>query len=411
MYITENQNLGDSVLFLLAARTALSNIVQESSLKNKQDMVSFLNNEASDYQVMNLLLKGSLPEEKYNAFEEMMLYSEFKESMMINKDFVTEITGEDIFDNVLNEVDSLYMVTSTESPILEFEMQTDDEMAKAVTLYSLSEAASKPILNKALKTAKDYWTKGDGGKAVGKTLKTAKDYWTKGDGTKVIAKGKKSLKTAKDYYEPKVKGKLASMKAARAKLAADKGLRKMATADPAKLKSAAASTSQAHAQKAAASAAQQKAAGAKLAQAAKSTTAKASTYKPTLAHKAQLAAGKAGAAIKGAAAKAGAATSKFAATKAGMATGGAAAAALAIYAGYKIYKRFFSQAAKACGGQSGSAKTACMNKYKKQALMKQVAGIQSAAGACSKSKDPAKCKAAIATKVSALKAKASKIAA
>ena len=94
-----------------------------------------------------------------------------------------------------------------------------------------------------------------------------------------------------------------------------------------------------------------------------------------------------------------------------MATGGAAAAALAIYAGAKIYKRFFSQAAKACAGQSGSAKSMCMNKYKKQAIMKQASAIQSASGTCAKSKNPGKCKAGVAAKVQALKAKAAKIAA
>jgi len=111
-----------------------------------------------------------------------------------------------------------------------------------------------------------------------------------------------------------------------------------------------------------------------------------------------------------AAGKAGTAVSKFAVSGPGMATGGAAAAALAFYAGAKIYKRFFSQAAKACAGQSGAAKTACMNKYKKQAIMKQAAAIQSASNTCAKSKDPAKCKAAVGKKVSALKAKAAKLA-
>jgi hypothetical protein len=70
-----------------------------------------------------------------------------------------------------------------------------------------------------------------------------------------------------------------------------------------------------------------------------------------------------------------------------------------------------SQAAKACAGQSGAAKTACMAKYKKQAIMKQAAAIQSASSTCAKSKDPAKCKAAVAKKVASLRAKAAKISA
>jgi len=42
--------------------------------------------------------------------------------------------------------------------------------------------------------------------------------------------------------------------------------------------------------------------------------------------------------------------------------------------------------------------------------MKQAAAIQSASNTCAKSKDPAKCKAAVGKKVSALKAKAAKLA-
>jgi len=122
------------------------------------------------------------------------------------------------------------------------------------------------------------------------------------------------------------------------------------------------------------------------------------------------AAGKAKSAAKVYGKAAGKAVSKFAQTPAGKAVGGAAAAAMAIYAGAKIYKRFFSQAAKACSGKSGAEKTACMGKYKKQAIMKQASAIQSAASKCAKSKDPAKCKAAVAAKVNALKAKAAKVA-
>jgi len=125
MFITENQNVGDSVLFLLAARETLSSIIEGEESVNKNDLIKFIQVEASDYQVMNLLLKGTLPEDKYNAVDEALLFSEFKESMLINKNFVTEIIGDDIFDNVLNEVDSLYMVTSTQKPVLELAAQTN----------------------------------------------------------------------------------------------------------------------------------------------------------------------------------------------------------------------------------------------------------------------------------------------
>jgi hypothetical protein len=39
MYITENQDLGDSVLFLLAARRTLAEMVEDSKTENADVMV------------------------------------------------------------------------------------------------------------------------------------------------------------------------------------------------------------------------------------------------------------------------------------------------------------------------------------------------------------------------------------
>jgi len=314
MFITENQNVGDSVLFLMAARTSLSNIIEAKKEDNSKELISFIQNEASDYQIMNLLLHGTLPEEKYNVTAEAILFSDLKESMLINKDFVTEMVGEDIFDNVLNEVDSLYMTTSTQRPVLEFTAQTNMDVALACMIQEVSMPDPTGSQFKHPMLAKLNLLKTQAGKLSG------------------------DAKTA-------IMNKISALKASPAYQAALK----------------------------------------KGAAAAKS--------------------------VQGAATKAGTAITKFSGTKAGLATGGAAAAALAIYAGYKIYKRFFSQAAKACAGKSGKEKTACMNKYKKTALMKQASAIQSGVSKCAKSKDPAKCKAALSKKVASIKAKAAKIAA
>jgi len=94
---------------------------------------------------------------------------------------------------------------------------------------------------------------------------------------------------------------------------------------------------------------------------------------------------------------------KFAKTPAGMAIGGAAAAALVIYAGYKIYKNYLSKAAKSCKGAPD--KSACMKQFKNKAVQAQISQLRSGAGKCAKSKDPAKCKAAIQAKISSLQGK------
>jgi hypothetical protein len=373
MFITENQNFGDSVLFLMAARTSLSNIIDEHNTENAPELISFIQNEASDYQVMNLLLCGKLPEEKYNLVEEAMLFSHLKESMLMNKDFVTEMVGEEIFDNVLNEVDSLYMATSTTRPVLEFAAQTDPTIAIACMITE--NPAGDALMAKNLK-AKIMNLASDARDAAGPAKEKIMQQIAAAK-SKLAAVGQ-AAKSKGAAMAGKMTGNTAAQKA---------GLQKAAAASPAQ-----------HAKLVAKQKAH--AAQAKLGSMKGANTAIAK-------HKAGVAAGK----VKGAASAAGKAVGTFAKTKAGMATGGAAAAALAIYAGYKIYKRFFSQAAKACAGQSGAAKSACMAKYKKQAIMKQASAIQSASSTCAKAKDPAKCKAAVGKKVAQLKAKAAKISA
>jgi hypothetical protein len=89
-----------------------------------------------------------------------------------------------------------------------------------------------------------------------------------------------------------------------------------------------------------------------------------------------------------------------------MASGGVAAAALAAlvaYAGYQVYKKFFSKAAKACANQSGSAKAQCLAGFRKKAAVAQAQTLMKASAACAKSKDPRKCKALIVAKVAKIK--------
>ena len=80
---------------------------------------------------------------------------------------------------------------------------------------------------------------------------------------------------------------------------------------------------------------------------------------------------------------------------------GAAAAVAAIAASVVIYKKFFSQAAKACKGKSGSDKKNCMNSFKAKGL--QAAKSKVMAG-MSKCKDE-KCKAKLQAKAQSFDAK------
>lgn len=95
--------------------------------------------------------------------------------------------------------------------------------------------------------------------------------------------------------------------------------------------------------------------------------------------------------------------SAAATSPAGMAVGGLAAAALLGYGAYKIYKNYFSQAAKKCAGSPD--KSACMKAARSGAVKAQIADLSKGASACSKAKDPAKCKAAVQNKIAKLRSK------
>lgn len=95
--------------------------------------------------------------------------------------------------------------------------------------------------------------------------------------------------------------------------------------------------------------------------------------------------------------------SAAATSPAGMAVGGLAAAALVGYGAYKIYKNYFSAAAKKCAGSPD--KSACMKAARSGAVKAQIADLSKGVGACSKAKDPAKCKAAVQNKIAKLRSK------
>ena len=374
MFITENQNVSDSILFLLSARAALTNVVESRAPENQFELVDFINNEASDYEIMHLMLRGTLPKEKESVVGEMMLFSEFKEQMLMNSNTVIEMVGEDIFSNVLNEVDCLYGEASTKLPVLESICEDNYEVKLAYTLHE------------------QYVHEG----AVETLRRGIEDLTLK----------------VKDTADPSLKGKLmrrlALQKDRLARLLKQKG---------GEASDAAGDAAAAAKKKGAALA---KAGKAKYAELAPKVKAKGSAYaskaasylKQTgknVAGQAQDLAQKGTAAAKKMAPKAKAAVSNFAQTPAGQAVGAAAAATLAIYAGSKVYKRMFSKAARACGDKKGAEKTLCMRQYRKQALQKQIATVKSFSSKCAKSKDPQACKAAINKRVAGLQNKMSKL--
>jgi len=83
----------------------------------------------------------------------------------------------------------------------------------------------------------------------------------------------------------------------------------------------------------------------------------------------------------------------------------AALAALVITASIKIYKNYFSKAAKACAGKSGDEKTACMTNYQKNSIQKQIAVLKKSLSFSDKCSNPKKYEMKINKKIKELNKK------
>lgn len=63
----------------------------------------------------------------------------------------------------------------------------------------------------------------------------------------------------------------------------------------------------------------------------------------------------------------------------------------AVVLGNKIYKNYFSKAAKACAGKTGKVKDLCMEEFKRKAVQAEISALEKAKKYCKKSKTPNEC--------------------
>jgi len=131
MFITENQSIAESILFLLSARESLCNTVEASSIEHKDELKNFLMNEASDYEIIYTLMHEEMPNEKYNFVDEIILFSKLKEQVLINFNSLNKYMGESV-QTFIDEVDTVYPDFSSATPILEFQIATKDNVLNEV---------------------------------------------------------------------------------------------------------------------------------------------------------------------------------------------------------------------------------------------------------------------------------------
>ena len=125
MFITENVNFEDSVLFLLSARATLKEMIELSNVEEKDNLKEFIVKEATDYQVMSLLVTGELPEEASNPVAEGLVYSRLKDQLIRNYSDISELIEPSLINNIIFEVDSLPVGESTTSIFSENEKKEE----------------------------------------------------------------------------------------------------------------------------------------------------------------------------------------------------------------------------------------------------------------------------------------------
>ena len=327
MFITERQNYDSSTLFLLAARSTLAEMVQISDSKSKTDLIEYIHNDASDFEVMGLLMTGKLPPVKHSVLGEKLLFSNLKEQVLKNFGSLTQVIGENVLNSFIHEVDSVFPRLSTQKPVLEF-------------FAAVREQRGYEPAEEDLGRERKHAAAGEAGLAGERERKASQ------------------AGASQEMGAEKAQAEKAAGEAEAASVAHPRGSEAERFAEPA-------------------------------------------SGGPGIMHHIKSMADDALAKGGDVAAK----IVQYANTPAGIGVGAAALAALVAYAGYQVYKKFFSKAAKACANQSGAAKEQCLAGFRKKAVVAQAQTLMKASAACAKSKDPRKCKAVIMAKVAKVKSK------
>lgn len=174
-YVTE------SLMFLAIARNTICESLKYEDIPEGVDEIkNFIKNEASDYQIMEILVTGTLPDEKYNYEREYRLWEAFKKQLVRNRSMLAESMDETVIDDLIFEMGPVFDYgLSSAKPILEFH----NEMGLIPVLSELTFGGAKSHEGKKLYQKKSLW---------GKTKAQARGY--KGIASdkaqSVIAKGK-----------------------------------------------------------------------------------------------------------------------------------------------------------------------------------------------------------------------------
>lgn len=138
--------VNESLIFLSIARNTLSDAISLSDKVNESKLVNFITNEASDYQIMSLLVDGTCPDEKFNSVEESKIWDKFSKSVMYEfKDLSKSIDPKSLETVVFEMGPVSSFGYSSAAPIMEFQMDQGfltNKSLSEINMASLKAAAA-----------------------------------------------------------------------------------------------------------------------------------------------------------------------------------------------------------------------------------------------------------------------------
>lgn len=189
----------ESLLFLKLARNSVCESIDNSSVEEKVELKDYIQNEASDYEVIHLVTLGEMPENKFDNEAEKIVWECFRKDMVKAYDYLTIEEGynEEDVDRIIFEMGPVTELgLSSALPIME--LHQHNGFFKEVIKESISDnmAAKKKSMMKKWKfnSAKRRVKGFVGAASTGDKIKTgAEDIAMKaGDKMKNMTQGQKT---------------------------------------------------------------------------------------------------------------------------------------------------------------------------------------------------------------------------
>ena len=112
----------ESLFFLKTARNYVCESINNSDVDNAEELKNYIQNEASDFEIMHLVTLGEMPEEKYYAEAEDIIWDIFKRGVVSEFNNLKEIMNVNDINNIIFEMGPVSgLGYSSAAPILEFD--------------------------------------------------------------------------------------------------------------------------------------------------------------------------------------------------------------------------------------------------------------------------------------------------